>query len=87
MEGKKRIILGVFALFAVLGLVFLPGYSRLQRLREENEQYLKRIEFLESRNVQLGEELVKMREDPEYVERKARQKLGIVKKGELIYSR
>ncbi len=87
MEGKKRIILGVFALFAVLGLVFLPGYSRLQRLREENEQYLKRIEFLESRNVQLGEELVKMREDPEYVERKARQKLGIVKKGELVYSR
>ncbi|MFH1305328.1 MAG: septum formation initiator family protein [Candidatus Omnitrophota bacterium] len=86
MEGKKRIILGVFALFAVLGLVFLPGYSRLQRLREENEQYLRRIEFLESRNVQLGEELVKMREDPEHVERKARQKLGIVKKGELIYS-
>lgn len=69
----------------VFCVVFLPGHSKLQGLREENEQYQKRIELLEGHNEQLKKELSRMRQDPVYVEKKAREKLGIVKKGEIIY--
>jgi len=84
MAGKK-IVFYVLGSLMFLCVVFLPGHSRLQKLREENELHLKRIELLEERNEQLKEELVQMKEDPVYVERKAREKLGIVKKGEIIY--
>ena len=82
---KKRIIFYVVALLAVLSMIFLPGYSELQKLREENEQHQRRIRLLEEHNDKLKEELVKLEQDPEYLEKKAREKLGIVKKGEVIY--
>lgn len=75
----------MLGLLALLGIVFLPGHSELQKLREENEQHKKRIELLEEHNEKLKRELAKMQEDPDYVEKKARDKLGIVKKGEIIY--
>ena len=82
---KKRIIAYCAFFTALACIIFLPEYSALNRLREENDHYKKRIELLENRNDGLKEELVKLREDPNYVERKAREKLGIVKKGEVIY--
>lgn len=84
MAGKK-IIFYVLIFLTVFCVVFLPGHSKLQELREENEQYQKRIELLEGHNEQLKEELSRMRQDPVYVEKKAREKLGIIKKGEIIY--
>ncbi|MGB2660995.1 MAG: septum formation initiator family protein [Candidatus Omnitrophota bacterium] len=84
MEGKK-IILYTTAVIAVLSVVFLPGLSRLHKLRRENAQLQKRIRFLEEHNDVLEEEIVKMREDPGYVEKKAREKLGILKDDEIIY--
>ena len=84
---RKKIALYVLVLAAALCVVFLPGYSKLQKLREENEQHKKRIQLLEEHNEKLKGELAKMREDPDYVEKKARDKLGIVKKGEIIYKK
>ena len=84
MEGKKiaLYVLGFLVLFCA---IFLPGYSELHKLREKNEQLQKRIELLEEHNDDLKWELMKMREDPAYVEKKARDKLGVVRKGEWIY--
>jgi len=82
---KKRLILSALAIAALLVAVFLPGFSELQKLREENEQLGKRIVLLEEHNEELKVDLQKMRQDPDYVEKKAREKLGIVKKGEVIY--
>ncbi len=82
---KKKVILYLALLIAVFCIVFLPGYSELQRLREENEQHQRRIRLLEEHNDKLKEELAKLKEDPDYLEKKAREKLGIVKKGEVIY--
>lgn len=84
MEGKK-IALYLLAFLAAFCIIFLPGYSELHKLKGENEQLQKRIRLLEAHNDKLKEELVMMKEDPEYIERKAREKLGIVKKGEVIY--
>ena len=59
----------------------------MQKLREKNEEYLKRIELLEVNNDELKNELFKMEQDPEYLEKRAREKLGIVKEGEILYKR
>jgi len=84
---KKRIIFYVLGVGIILSVVFLPGYSKLEKLREENRNYLKRIELLENQNEKLKEEMTSMKDDPVYIEKKAREKLGIIKKGEIIYKR
>lgn len=84
MEAK-RIIFYLAAAGIIFAVMFLPGYSRLVELREENELYQKRIALLEEHNKRLDNELTQFREDPAYVERKAREKLGVVRKGEIIY--
>ncbi|MDP8299637.1 MAG: septum formation initiator family protein [Candidatus Tantalella remota] len=82
---RKKITLFIILAVVLLGLVFLPGFSELNRRREENVQLKKRIRFLEEHNDQLKGELVQLKQDPTYVEQKAREKLGVVKKGEIIY--
>jgi cell division protein FtsB len=82
---RKKIVLYLLLIAVVIAVVFLPGFSELQRLREENDRYKQRISLLRRRNDTLREELSKMREDPLYLEKKAREKLGIVKEGEIIY--
>lgn len=83
--GKKKIILYTAGAATLLCVVFLPGYFRMHKLRKENEQYKKRIELLEEHNNKLKGELTRVHQDPEYIEKKAREKLGIIKKGEIIY--
>ncbi len=81
----RRLVL--YGALLVLGVcvVFLPGYSELHKLRDKNGQLRSRIRLLEEHNDKLKEELLKMKEDPVFVEKKAREKLGIVRKGEVIY--
>jgi cell division protein FtsB len=85
--GKTRLTLYFGIGAAVLTALFLPGFSQLQELKAERELYRKRISLLEEYNVALQEEIEKMREDPLYIEKKARDKLGIVRKGEVVYRR
>lgn len=82
---RKKVILYIFILAVVLSIIFLPGFSELHKLQGKNVQLQKRIRLLEEHNDKLKEELTLMKEDPDYLEKKARERLGIVKKGEIIY--
>ncbi|MFH1878898.1 MAG: septum formation initiator family protein [Candidatus Omnitrophota bacterium] len=82
---KKRLILWVAGSICALCAAFLPGFSELNRLHNQNEQLLQRVRLLEEHNDKLKGQLFKMKNDPNYVEKKAREKLGIIKKGETIY--
>lgn len=84
MERKKVVIQSAI-IAVIIAVLFLPGVSKLQRLQEENEQLRQRIKLLGEYNDVLREEITKMEEDPSYLEKRAREKLGIVKKGEYIY--
>ncbi|MFH1552228.1 MAG: septum formation initiator family protein [Candidatus Omnitrophota bacterium] len=84
---SKRIALYILLFLVVLCIVFLPGFSELHKLREENAQLQQRIRLLEEYNHELKNELLKMQQDPGSIEKKAREKLGIVKKGEIIYKK
>jgi len=82
---RKKIIIYALAVLAALTVIFLPGFSELQKLREQNAQLIKRIELLEENNEILKEEIARMKQEPDYVEGRAREKLGIIRKGEIIY--
>jgi len=88
-QGRKVLIgLGlIVAVLLLLGLFFAPGrglyhYLKLQReiasLTEENRQ-------LESKNIELSEDIKRLRSDEAYIEEVARKKHGFLKKNETVF--
>ena len=72
--------------FAVIMLItFLPSYTKMQDLKLKNYAYAERILALTKRNAQLQEEMRLLTTDPEYLEKVARQKMGLIRPGEKVY--
>ncbi len=70
--------------FAVLLLVlFLPGYTKLQELRVKNRELTEKFRKMAVDNFLLQEELKRIENDPVYQEKIARDKMGVVRKGEI----
>ncbi len=77
-----------FILFLIavgLFLVFLPSYQRMQDLKTANAEYEQRIHDLIEENEVLTEEKRLLVEDPVYLEKVAREKMGLIREGEIIY--
>jgi cell division protein FtsB len=75
-----------FSLFGILFfllIIFLPGYTKLQELKDKNDDLETKIKYLNVENALLQEELKRIENDPVYQERIAREKMGIVRKGEI----
>ena len=79
---KKGILflLGVF----VLLIIFVPSYSVIQDKRRRNLEYDRKIEELSQSNSDLIREERLLREDSHYLEKVAREKMGLVKEGEVV---
>jgi len=75
--------LWLFGLATFLMVVFLPGYTKLQDLRTKNRELSLNINKLKKENVLLQNEIVRLQDDPLYQEKVAREKMGIVRKGEV----
>ena len=73
-------VLTIFVLF-----VFLPSYTKLQDLRQKNEDYNRQIEAQKLLYTKLVEEKRRLEEDPAYLERVGREKMGLIRKGEVVY--
>ncbi|MFA6357862.1 MAG: septum formation initiator family protein [Candidatus Omnitrophota bacterium] len=70
--------------FAVLLLIlFLPGYTKLQESRAKNRQIEEKFRKMAIENYLLQEELKRVENDPVYQEKIARDKMGVVRKGEI----
>jgi len=70
--------------FAVLLLIlFLPGYTKLQEARIKNRQLEDKFRKIAIDNYLLQEELKRLESDPVYQEKLARDKMGVVRKGEI----
>ena len=81
--AKKRIIHIAVVIF-ILTAIFLPGFAKLESLREKNRNLEKRIEILMKTNKELAKEKEKLENDPSYIEKIAREKLGMTRKDEII---
>ncbi len=73
----------LFGIAVFLLVLFLPGYTKLQELRDKNRDLEVKIKRLTMENILLQQELKRVENDPIYQERIAREKMGIVRKGEI----
>lgn len=80
---KNALWLFAFSLFALF--VFLPSYSKLQDLKQQNEDFTRRIEEQKLRKIKLTEELNRLQNDPAYLEKVGREKMGLIRKNEVVY--
>jgi len=74
---------GFCTVAVVLLVVFLPGYTKVQELRDTNRDLEVKIKKLYKDNILLQEELKLIAEDPVYQEQMAREKMGLVRPGEI----
>ncbi len=72
------------AAFAIL-LIFLPSFSRWQDVKQKDRDYQVEITELEAEHQKLLEEKRLLEEDPDYLEKVAREKMGLIREGEVIY--
>ncbi len=82
---KNRIIISSVLLLILLGIIFIPGYLKIRRLSRENRELERQIKEIEQANIGFQAEQQKLLNDPLYLEKVAREKLGVAKKGEVVY--
>ena len=77
----RRIILAVIVL-SLLFLVFAPGRGLLshRKLKNEVQALVRDNRTLQQRNVELAEEIERLKNDEAYLEQLAREKYGLLKK-------
>jgi len=72
-----------FGIVVFLSAIFLPGYTRIQDLRDKNSDLEAKTRKLKIENALLTEQIRRLEEDPVYQEKMLREKMGIVRKGEV----
>mgnify|MGYP001562249216 FL=1 len=73
----------VFGIVIFLLIIFLPGYTKLQELKDRNKDLEMKIKYLNIENALLQQEIKRIESDPIYQEKIAREKMGVVRKGEV----
>jgi cell division protein FtsB len=73
----------LFSFTVLLLILFLPGYTKLQESRGKNRQLEEKFRKITIENYLLQEELKRVQNDPFYQEKIARDKMGVVRKGEI----
>jgi cell division protein FtsB len=86
-KNKWYFLIWPFLLLASLLLIIWSpnGVLHLRQLQVEHQELLKKNNSLEKKNQHLYEEISRLQDDPAAIESLARQELGLVKDGELIF--
>lgn len=74
----------VFWLVLIM-LIFLPAYSKIQKLKSKDTMLSQQLKYLEQENERLQEEIQMLKTDPVYIEEVARDKLKVARDNEIIY--
>jgi cell division protein FtsB len=81
MSKKNYLLLGIFLII----VIFVPGYARLQQLKHTNKELRMQIDEITKENKNLEEQVDRLEKDPFYMEKRARDRLGVGKEGEIRY--
>ncbi len=76
-----------FKLWVIIGIavvIFVPPFAKYQELCYKNKKLEERIENLKAENERLTEEKRLLETDINYIEKTAREKIGVVRKGEIV---
>lgn len=84
---KGTLTAGVVALvlFVIAAVYGDHGLMHLLRLRNDQQQLEHTAFMLQQRNEHLRQQIRRLQSDDWYLEKLARERLGLVKKGEIIY--
>jgi len=83
MLSTLRKSLWLFSFTVLILILFLPGYLKLRDLKVKNRQLVEKYRKIAIENYLLQEELKRIANDPVYQEKIARDKMGVVRKGEI----
>jgi cell division protein FtsB len=75
----------IFTITFLILIWFLPSFTKLQDIRQKDFECQKQIKKLEAEQKLLLKERKSLLEDPEYSEKIAREKMGLIREGEMIY--
>ncbi|MFA6217911.1 MAG: septum formation initiator family protein [Candidatus Omnitrophota bacterium] len=78
---KKTLYLWGGILLALI--IFLPGYTKLQELKERNLDLEEKTKRLAAENTFLQKEIKRIENDSFYQEKIVREKMGVVRKNEV----
>jgi cell division protein FtsB len=85
LQQYGRGMLGLFVLALLVHDVFgAHGFLAMRHTRNEIEKVQKDIDRLNKENIQLAREVKALKTDPRYIEKIAREDLGLAKDGEVI---
>lgn len=89
MIGRRQVLWGAvfIALLLALGSAFAEGgFRRYFRLSADVQALKGRNQRLTDENARLRREIEALRDDPRALERAAREELGYVRPGELVFT-
>ena len=75
----------LYALLTASTLVGERGFLHLQELRQEQRAFEAEAFTLLRENAELRNRITRLKTDDEFLEKMAREKLGLVRKGEFVY--
>ena len=84
----KRVFYLLFLVCLVIviyGILGDQGFFHLHRLKLELSDLQQKIATVETDNVRLRQEIQHLKTDPAYIERLARQDLGMLKQNEVLF--
>jgi len=81
--AKSRLIKFVLIAGAVI-LVFLPPFAKYQELQYKNRMLEEEIKETRRETKRLEEEKRRLLTDTAYIEKRARDKIGVVRNGEIV---
>lgn len=84
--SRVKTFLKIGILFVIAcGIILTPGYIKVRNLKREISQIQEDIKRLQKENESLRIEIEKLENDPFTIEKKAREKLGMIKEGEFKF--
>ena len=85
MKSRFTILWIGIGLLVIFIFFYLPGLSRVQELRLEEERLSKELNTLGREIQALKEEKELLQKDQAYLEKVIREELGLVRPGEMVY--
>lgn len=74
----------IYILIGIATVLFLPPFAKYQALSYKKNKIDQRIAELKAENKRLEEEKFKLQTDIAYIEKRAREKVGMAREGEVV---